>query len=194
MNRSANTSNSRPDQPAKGRDRLDPRREAFGEALRAALAQNQTRQSDLAMVLGVTQASVSSWVTGKAEPPPAMVFEVEAVLGVPAGSLSTLLGYLPLAPRGVRRPPSQHPREAALADGRTRLTYTVDETARMLGVSTDLVYDLCCRGELAFVRAGRRKLVLAAALRQWLHEKSLVPPVSSGGRPRATSGRRARPP
>ena len=49
-----------------------------------------------------------------------------------------------------------------------RLTYTVQQVAEALGVSTDLVYDLCRRGELKSVKAGRRRLVRADSLGDWI--------------------------
>ena len=71
-------------------------------------------------------------------------------------------------------------------DGDPRLTYTVQETARLLGVSSDLVYHLCERGELAFIRTGRRKLVLAESLSRWL-ERSRDPESAEGPDSRASS-------
>jgi excisionase family DNA binding protein len=40
-----------------------------------------------------------------------------------------------------------------------RLTLSVDEAARLLGISSGLVYGLVHRGELAAIRLGRRILV-----------------------------------
>lgn len=51
-----------------------------------------------------------------------------------------------------------------------RLTYTVQECASMLGVSTDLVYDMNKSGMLRSVRVGRRLLVSAQSLHQLLDE------------------------
>ncbi len=64
---------------------MDRRLAMFGAALRVALAEEGLRQSDLAAALGLTQASVSAWVTGKTEPAATTVFKVEAVLNVRQG-------------------------------------------------------------------------------------------------------------
>lgn len=53
-----------------------------------------------------------------------------------------------------------------------RLAYTIQETAAALGVSTDLVYDLCARGDLKAIRAGRRKLVRAESLELWIERNT----------------------
>ena len=47
-------------------------------ALRGVLAERGFTQTDIAGAVGVKQASVSAWVTGKAEPAADMVFQVEA--------------------------------------------------------------------------------------------------------------------
>jgi excisionase family DNA binding protein len=44
------------------------------------------------------------------------------------------------------------------------LTLSVPETARLLGISRALAYDLVRRGELPALRLGRRRLVPRAAL------------------------------
>jgi excisionase family DNA binding protein len=62
-----------------------------------------------------------------------------------------------------------------------RIAYTVQETAEALGVSADLVYDLCDRGELRFVRAGRRKLIRAESLAEWIERNSTPPPNGPNG-------------
>lgn len=46
----------------------------------------------------------------------------------------------------------------------TRLTYSIQETADLLGISKALAYRLADAGELPVVRFGRRILVNAAAL------------------------------
>ncbi len=79
-------------------------RKAFGEALRVALAEREVRQVDLAKAIRTTQSSVSAWVTGAAEPAARTVFMIERVLDLPPGSLSRILGYLPVDVEG----PSSH--------------------------------------------------------------------------------------
>ncbi len=69
----------------------------FGEALRRALAAAGTSQRDLATELGLSsQSVVSQWISGTHEPSPSRVFAVEEALHLAPGTLSRLLGYLPL--------------------------------------------------------------------------------------------------
>ncbi len=69
----------------------------FGEALRRALAASGTSQRDLATELGLSsQSVVSQWISETHEPSPSRVFAIEEVLGLAPGTLSRLLGYLPL--------------------------------------------------------------------------------------------------
>ena len=51
-----------------------------------------------------------------------------------------------------------------------RLTYTVDEVARMLGISRGLAYEMVNRGELPSIRLGRRVLIPCRAFDRWLDE------------------------
>jgi excisionase family DNA binding protein len=49
-----------------------------------------------------------------------------------------------------------------------RLAYSVDEAARLAGLSRDLLYDEMRRGNLASVKVGRRRLITCQHLRQFL--------------------------
>ena len=49
-----------------------------------------------------------------------------------------------------------------------RLAYSVDEAARLTGLSRDLLYDEMRRGNLASVEVGRRRLITRQHLRQFL--------------------------
>jgi excisionase family DNA binding protein len=51
-----------------------------------------------------------------------------------------------------------------------RLTFTVGEAARLLGISRGLAYELVNRGELPAVRLGRRLVIPRRALEQLLDE------------------------
>lgn len=83
--------------PAKKRPTLEERRAAFGEALRAAMANAGVTQDDFAAELGKAQAAVSAWVTGRSAPDDPMdVFDIERALKLAPGSLSRFLGYLPI--------------------------------------------------------------------------------------------------
>ena len=48
-----------------------------------------------------------------------------------------------------------------------RLAYSVDEAARLTGLSRDLLYDEMRRGNLAYVKAGRRRLITRQHLQQF---------------------------
>jgi excisionase family DNA binding protein len=49
-----------------------------------------------------------------------------------------------------------------------RLAYSVDEAARLTGLSCDLLYDEMRRGNLASVKASRRRLITRQHLQQFL--------------------------
>ena len=60
-----------------------------------------------------------------------------------------------------RRPAGQDPHGG-------RLAYSVDEAARLTGLSRDLLYDEMRRGNLAYVKVGRRRLITRQHLQQFL--------------------------
>jgi excisionase family DNA binding protein len=49
-----------------------------------------------------------------------------------------------------------------------RLAYSVDEAARLTGLSRDLLYDQMRRGNLRYVKIGRRRLITRQHLQQFL--------------------------
>ena len=49
-----------------------------------------------------------------------------------------------------------------------RLAYSVDEAARLTGLSRDLLYDEMRRGNLAYVKVGRRRLITLQHLQHFL--------------------------
>lgn len=51
-----------------------------------------------------------------------------------------------------------------------RLTLTVDETAKLLGIGRNLAYDRVKTGDLPLLKIGRRLLVPRAALEKLLSE------------------------
>ena len=53
-----------------------------------------------------------------------------------------------------------------------RLAYSVDEAARLTGLSRDLLYDEMRRGNLAYVKVGRRRLITRHHLQQFLADAS----------------------
>jgi excisionase family DNA binding protein len=49
-----------------------------------------------------------------------------------------------------------------------RLAYSVDEAARLTGLSRDLLYDEMRRGNLIYIKVGRRRLITRHHLHQFL--------------------------
>jgi excisionase family DNA binding protein len=49
-----------------------------------------------------------------------------------------------------------------------RLAYSVTEAARLTGLSRDLLYDEMRRGNLAYIKVGRRRLITRQHLEQFL--------------------------
>jgi len=59
-------------------------------------------------------------------------------------------------------------------DDSERLTITVEEAAKRLGISRGLAYTLARRGEIPAVRLGRRLVVPAGAIERILRERTTV--------------------
>ena len=75
------------------------------------------------------------------------------------------------APRRIPdpAPPGDDSAAAASRDPHGgRLAYSVDEAARLTGLSRDLLYDEMRRGNLASVKVGRRRLITRQHLQQFL--------------------------
>ncbi len=53
-----------------------------------------------------------------------------------------------------------------------RLAYSIDEAARLTGLSRDLLYDEMRRGNLTYVKVGRRRLITRHHLQQFLDDAS----------------------
>jgi excisionase family DNA binding protein len=68
-----------------------------------------------------------------------------------------------------RTPPAPESTEAP-APADERLTYTLTEAARRLGISRALAYEAANRGELPVCRIGRRVLVPRTALARLLED------------------------
>jgi excisionase family DNA binding protein len=49
-----------------------------------------------------------------------------------------------------------------------RLAYSLDEAARLTGISRDLLYDEMRRGNLTYLKVGRRRLITRQHLNQFL--------------------------
>ena len=66
-------------------------------------------------------------------------------------------------------PPGDDSAAAASQDPHSgRLAYSVEEAARLTGLSRDLLYDEMRRGNLASVKVGRRRLITHQHLQQFL--------------------------
>jgi excisionase family DNA binding protein len=64
-----------------------------------------------------------------------------------------------------------------------RLAYSVNEAARLTGLSRDLLYDEMRRGHLGYLKVGRRRLITRQHLEQFLAiTPSPQPARSAGGR------------
>ena len=59
-------------------------------------------------------------------------------------------------------------REVNMTERVKAMTYSVEETAEILGLSTKTVYDLCSSRDFPALRIGRRIRVNAEGLRRWI--------------------------
>lgn len=67
----------------------------------------------------------------------------------------------------------------AVGEPPDRLAVSVNEAARLLGISRDLAYDLVARGEIPAIRLGRRLVVARRTLQHLLAGQA----VTAGDRP-----------
>ena len=65
-------------------------------------------------------------------------------------------------------PGSRLPGQPAPDPPAERLAYSVDEAARLTGLSRDLLYDEMRRGNLPYLKVGRRRLITRQHLQQFL--------------------------
>ncbi len=71
----------------------------------------------------------------------------------------------------ARTASSPAPRETSQLDpgpAAERLAYSVDEAARLTGLSRDLLYDEMRRGNLSYTKVGRRRIITRQHLQQFL--------------------------
>jgi excisionase family DNA binding protein len=119
-------------------------------------------QAALAQALGVTQPSVSAWEQGKALPGPLTLLRLLSMFDLDLAPFSVTTGGTArrVDAKGVpNKSDAARPRRPERREPPARLAYSVKEVAEALGVSTDLIYDMCGRGELTFVRMGRRHVI-----------------------------------
>lgn len=110
-------------------DRL-PLREDFVRAFTWVLDQNGITHRELAERLGwKNHTRIYAWLNNKSEPMPHQVFAIERAVGVPPGTLSRTLGYLPPEARTAAGP--QVSFDEAL-DAHPYLTPEVKRTIRFM--------------------------------------------------------------
>jgi transcriptional regulator with XRE-family HTH domain len=67
--------------------------EMFAQELQRARSERHLSQRQLAAALGVSQATVSQWLTGQSAPKPGRTAKLERVLQLPPDTLARHLGY-----------------------------------------------------------------------------------------------------
>lgn len=76
-------------------------------ALRKWLDDREVRQHELAKMLGVTEAQVSRWLSGKRSVPAASAIKLSQITGIPAARLSNRAATTRLLKHLVKRPMSR---------------------------------------------------------------------------------------
>ena len=75
----------------------------------------------------------------------------------------------PAAPPPATTRGATHPADATVTStGEPRLAFSPDETAELLGISPELVFDLVRTGQLKSIKAGRRRLISRANIDAFL--------------------------
>ena len=69
---------------------------------------------------------------------------------------------------GHANPPDSGPGQPGPDPPAGRLAYSIDEAARLTGLSRDLLYDQMRCGNLPYVKVGRRRLITRHHLQQFL--------------------------
>jgi len=84
--------------------------------------------------------------------------------------LAVGLGRKPATQKAAERrlPMSTYPRESA----GDRLAYSVEEAARITGLSRDLLYDQMRTGQLSYLKVGRRRVITRQHLEAFLTRAS----------------------
>lgn len=95
-----------------------PPRSPFGSRLEDQLVRHGLVQADLAERIGVSQQTVSKWITGETFPRPKLLPLIEEAAGTQPGELSQLIFG---STAGVARPPRAPSDLAALSKKLTRL-------------------------------------------------------------------------
>ncbi len=74
----------------------------------------------------------------------------------------------PAVPARATNPASAQSSPAEPEAAAERLAYSVEETARLTGLSRDLLYDQMRCGNLPYLKVGRRRIITRQHLRQFL--------------------------
>jgi excisionase family DNA binding protein len=72
----------------------------------------------------------------------------------------------------IRRKPSMSDKEVSRRAAQRRMTLTVNETAKRLGIGRNQAYEAIKRGEIPVIRIGRRLLVPEATLDRMLNAEA----------------------
>jgi excisionase family DNA binding protein len=75
-------------------------------------------------------------------------------------------------PPAARSPAATKPGRPEPGRSAERLAYSIDEAARLTGLSRDLLYDEMRRGHLTYVKVGRRRLITRHHLQEFLGDAS----------------------
>ena len=81
---------------------------------------------------------------------------------------------------GITSPPADKPESGGSSE---RLAYSVDEAAQLTGLSRDLLYDEMRRGNLDYLKVGRRRLITRQHLEQFLDIAPRPQPSPATARP-----------
>jgi excisionase family DNA binding protein len=74
----------------------------------------------------------------------------------------------PAAPAHPTSPACPQPSQTEPETATERLAYSIEETARLTGLSRDLLYDQMRCGNLPYLKVGRRRIITRQHLRQFL--------------------------
>lgn len=125
-----------------------PTGERFHEVLAATVRARGLEPLDLVRAVPSTSAEITNWLLGDTVPTPSAVFRLEEILDVHAGSISRLLGYLPLGPVAAGISVEDVVTRSQLIDG--------DSKRVVLAVWEELLKRQHCTGTAAIRTGGSR--------------------------------------
>lgn len=110
---------------------MTPKTNSIGEAIRAARKQNALTQKELALKLGITQATISNWEKGKAEPDEEQKEKLQSILGPET-----------LSQRLAGQEDASSVLAAWLSKARQEAHMTVAQVAEKANVSVPTIYNI----------------------------------------------------